>query len=209
VSGLFVKICGMTNAEDARVAVEAGADAIGLIFVPRSPRFVGLEAAAAIAATVPPHVKRVGVFVDETIEEMNRLAREVPLDLVQLQFDMPAESARRIEVPFIKVTRVQGAIDVGRLKTYNAAAYLLDTYVEGVPGGTGKAFDWDLALPVVRAGLPVLLSGGLTPGSVAEAVRRVRPHGVDVASGVEARPGKKDHDKVRAFISNARGALRD
>jgi phosphoribosylanthranilate isomerase len=198
----------MTNAEDARVAVEAGADAIGLIFVPRSPRFVRFDAAAAIAATVPTHVKRVGVFVDETIEEMNRLAREVPLDLVQLQFDMPAESARRIEVPFIKVTRVQGAIDVGRLKTYNAAAYLLDTYVEGVPGGTGKAFDWDLALPVVRAGLPVLLSGGLTPDNVAEAVRRVCPFGVDVCSGVETSPGHKDHDKVRAFIANAKGAWR-
>jgi phosphoribosylanthranilate isomerase len=209
VSGLFVKICGMTNADDASVAVEAGADAIGLIFVPGSPRFVGFGAATAIAATVPAHVKRVGVFVDETVEAMNRLAREVPLDLVQLQFDMPAESARRIEVPLIKVTRVRGAIDVDRLKTYNAAAHLLDTYVEGVPGGTGKTFDWDLALPAVEAGLPVLLSGGLTPDNVAAAVQRVRPYGVDVASGVEARPGRKDHDKVRAFISNARGAWRD
>lgn len=209
MSKLFVKICCMTNAEDARVAVDAGADAIGLIFVPETPRFVEFELAKAIAATVPAHVKRVGVFVDETVEAMNRLAREVPLDLVQLQFDMPAESARRIEVPFIKVTRVRGAIDVDRLKTYNAVAYLLDTYVEGVPGGTGKTFDWDLAGPVVEAGLPVLLSGGLTPDNVAEAVRRVRPYGVDVSSGVEARPGVKDHDKVRAFIANARRALND
>jgi len=209
VSGLFVKICGMTNAEDARVAVEAGADAIGLIFVPETPRFVEFEVARAMAATVPAHVKRVGVFVDMSVEEMNRVAGEVPLDLVQLHSDMPVESARRIDVPFIKVTRVRGAIDVDRLKTYKAAAYLLDTYVEGAHGGTGKAFDWGLALPVVEAGLPVLLSGGLTPENVAEAVRRVRPYGVDVASGVEARPGVKDHDKVRAFIANAREALDD
>lgn len=209
MSGLFVKICGITNAEDARVAVEAGADAIGFIFVAETPRFIEAAVAKVIAATVPARVKRVGVFVDTSLEAMNQLAREVPLDLVQLHSDMPPESARRIKVPFIEAVRVRGEIDVEQLRSYKAAAYLLDTYVEGAHGGTGKTFDWDLALPVVEAGLPVLLSGGLTPDNVAEAVRRVRPYGVDVASGVEARPGVTDHEKVRAFIANARGALND
>jgi phosphoribosylanthranilate isomerase len=209
VSTLFVKICGVTNAGDARVAVEAGADAIGMIFVPETPRFVEPAAATVIAAAVPDGVKRVGVFVDASVEEINERARQVPLDLVQLHSEIAAESARRIAVPFIKVVRVRGAIDVGRLRSYNAAAYLLDTYVEGAHGGTGKTFDWDLARPVVEAGLPVLLSGGLTPENVSEAVRRVRPYGVDVSSGVEARPGMKDHEKVRAFIANAQEALND
>ena len=209
MSGLFVKICGITNYEDARVAVEAGADAIGFIFVAETPRFIEAEIATAIAAEVPERVKRVGVFVDTLVEEMNRLAREVPLDLVQLHSDMPAESARRIAVPFIKVVRVRGEIDVDRLRSYKATAYLFDTYLEGAHGGTGRTFDWDLALPVVEAGLPVVLSGGLTPDNVSEAVRRVRPYGVDVSSGVEARPGIKDHDKVRAFVTNARQALND
>jgi phosphoribosylanthranilate isomerase len=208
VSELFVKICGITNVEDARVAVEAGADAVGFIFVPDTPRCVEVEAARAIAADVAGRVKTVGVFVDEAVEAINARVRQVPLDLVQLHSDMPAESARRIRVPFFKVVRVRGAIDVEGLRAYKARAYLLDTYVEGAHGGTGKAFDWALAVPVVQAGLPVVLSGGLTPENVAAAVRQVGPWGVDVSSGVEARPGRKDHDKVRAFIRNARGAVR-
>ena len=207
MSELFVKICGITNTEDALVAVEAGADAIGFIFVPNTPRFIEVAAAREIAGGVPERVKKVGVFVDEPVEAVNRLAREVPLDLVQLHGSMSPEAAALVEVPFVKVVRVSGAIDVEQLKAYKARAYLLDTYVEGAHGGTGKTFDWDLALPVVAAGLPVLLSGGLTPENAAEAVQRVRPFGVDVSSGVEASPGKKDHAKVRAFVANAKGAL--
>jgi phosphoribosylanthranilate isomerase len=207
VGELFVKICGITNADDALVAVEAAADAVGFIFVPNTPRFIEEAVAREIAAEVPEHVKKIGVFVDASIEEINKRVRQVPLDLVQLHADIPAESAHRIRVPFLKVVRVSGAIDVEQLKAYKARAYLLDTYVEGAHGGTGKTFDWDLALPVVAAGLPVLLSGGLTPENVAEAVRRVRPFGVDVSSGVEASPGKKDRAKVRAFVANAKGAL--
>jgi phosphoribosylanthranilate isomerase len=208
VGALFVKICGITNADDARAAVEAGADAIGLIFAPGSPRRVEPAAAREIASAVPAHVKKVGVFVDEAVETVNRLAREVPLDLVQLHGSETPEFARLVEVPVIKGVRVRRAIDVEHLRAYKASAVLLDAYVEGAHGGTGKTFDWDLARPVVQAGLPVLLSGGLTPENVAEAVRRVGPWGVDVSSGVEARPGRKDHDKVRAFIKNARGAAR-
>ena len=203
---LFVKICGITNAADARAAVEAGADAVGLIFVPNTPRYVEVAVAREIAATISERVKKVGVFVDEPVEAINRVARQVSLDLVQLHGDLTRESARLVEAPIIKVVRVRGEIDLERLRAYNARAYLLDTYIEGAHGGTGRTFDWDLALPVVAAGLPVLLSGGLTPDNVAEAVRRVRPFGVDVSSGVEARPGRKDHDKVRAFIANAKGA---
>ena len=208
MSGLFVKICGITNSEDARVAVEAGADAIGFVFAPGTPRFIEPEAAELIASSLPTHVKVVGVFVDNPVEEINGRVRQVPLDLVQLHSDISVEAVRRITAPFIKVERVRADIDVERLRSYKATAYLLDTFAEGKPGGTGKTFDWDLARPVVEAGLPVLLSGGLTPDNVAEAVRRVRPFGVDVSSGVEARPGHKDHDKVRAFIANAKGAWR-
>jgi phosphoribosylanthranilate isomerase len=207
VGALFVKICGITNVEDARAAVEAGADAIGLIFAPGSPRLVEPTAAHEIASAVPAHVKKVGVFVNEAVETVNRLAREVPLDLVQLHGAETPEFTRLVEVPVIKAVRVRGAIDVEHLRAYKASAILLDTYVEGAHGGTGRTFDWDLARPVVRAGLPVLLSGGLTPENVAEAVRRVQPWGVDVSSGVESRPGRKDHDKVRAFIANAKGAI--
>ncbi len=203
---LFVKICGITNADDARAAVEAGSDAVGFIFVPNTPRYVEVTVAREIAATISERVKKVGVFVDEPVEAINRIARQVSLDLVQLHGDLTRESARLVEAPTIKVVRVRGEIDLERLRAYNARAYLLDTYIEGAHGGTGRTFDWDLALPVVAAGLPVLLSGGLTPDNVAEAVRRVRPFGVDVSSGVEASPGRKDHDKVRAFIANAKGA---
>jgi len=206
VGGLFVKICGITNAEDVRVAVEAGADAIGFIFVPNTPRYIEVADAQQIAAGIPERVKKVGVFVNDSVEAVNRAVREVPLDLVQLHGDETASFARLVEAPIIKAIRVRGAIDVEGFRAYKASAYLLDTYVEDAHGGTGKAFDWALALPVVNAGLRVLLSGGLGPENVAEAVRRVRPFGVDVSSGVEASPGRKDSEKVRAFIENARGA---
>ncbi len=209
MSDLFVKVCGITNAEDARVAVEAGADAIGLIFVPGTPRYVEVAAARAIAAQVPEPVRTVGVFVNEAAETVNRLAREVPLDVVQLHGAEGPGFLELVEVPCFKAVRVRGEIDVGALRAYKASAYVLDTYVEGAHGGTGRTFDWDLALPVVAAGLPVLLSGGLTPDTVAEAVGRIRPYGVDVSSGVEASPGRKDHEKVRAFIARAKGALSD
>jgi len=206
VNRLFIKICGITSVEDARAAVEAGADAIGFIFVPDTPRYIELDVAHEIAREVPETVKRVGVFVSEGAETINRLVRAVPLDVVQLHGDESPEAAYRLDVPVFKVVRVSGEIDGEQLKAYNARAYVLDTFVEGAHGGTGKTFDWDLALPVIEAGLPVLLSGGLTPDNVAEAVRRTRPFGLDVSSGVEAGPGRKDHDKVRAFIANARGA---
>jgi len=207
VGKLFVKICGITSAEDARVAVEAGADAIGFIFVPNTPRWVEVAAAREIATSLPEGVKKVGVFMGEPVERVNRVVREVPLDLVQLHGDETAEAAELVEAPVIKVVRVRGEIDVEGLRAYKASAYLLDTYVETAHGGTGRTFDWSLALPVVGAGLPVLLSGGLTPENVAEAVRRVRPFGVDVSSGVETSPGRKDAEKVRAFVANAKGAV--
>jgi len=208
VSTLFVKICGITNTDDARVAVEAGADAIGLNFVPGTPRYIEVAAAREIARAIPDAVKKVGVFVNESVKTINRCVREVPLDIVQLHGDEAPETARLVEAPIFKAVRVRGEIDVERLRAYNADAYLLDTFVEGAHGGTGKTFDWDLALPVQDAGLPVLLSGGLTPENVADAVRRVSPFGVDVSSGVELGPGKKDPGKVRAFIANARGGPR-
>jgi phosphoribosylanthranilate isomerase len=208
VSELFVKICGITNVEDALVAVEAGADALGLNFVSGTPRYIDVERAREIASAVAGRVKTVGVFVDASVESINRAVETVPLDLVQVHGELTPERAQSVDVPFFRAVQVRGAIDVEALRAYKARAYLLDTYVEGMHGGTGKTFQWALAGPVVQAGLPVLLSGGLAPQNVAAAVREVGPWGVDVASGVEARPGIKDHDKVRAFIRNAKGAAR-
>lgn len=207
MSELFVKICGITNVDDALVAIEAGADALGFIFVPETPRYIDVETARTIASAVGGRARTVGVFVDASIESINRAVQAVPLDLVQLHGELPSTIAERIDVPFFKVVRVRGAIDVEGLRAYKARAYLLDTYVEGAHGGTGTTFDWTLAGPVVQAGLPVLLSGGLTPENVAAAVRQVGPWGVDVSSGVEARPRVKDREKVRAFIRSAKEAV--
>ena len=200
-----VKICGITSAEDAAAAVDAGADALGLIFVPGTPRCVAPDVAAGILEAVPPLVATVGVFVDHPLEEVLRIISVLGLHAVQLHGQEPAAYSRRIPVPVIRALRVRDAASLHPLETYPAHAFLLDAYVEGLPGGTGTPISWDLALRA-KGGKPVILSGGLRPETVAQAVRLVRPHGVDVSSGVEASPGRKDHRKVREFIVNVRQA---
>ena len=200
-----VKICGITSAEDAAAAVDAGADALGLVFVPGTPRYVAPDAAAEILAAMPPLVATVGVFVDRPLEEVLGIVSALGLHAVQLHGQEPAAYSRRMPVPVIRALRVRDAESLRPLETYPAHAFLLDAYVEGRPGGTGTPIPLDLALRA-KGRRPVILSGGLRPDTVAPAIRLVRPYGVDVSSGVEAAPGRKDHRKVREFIVNVRQA---
>jgi phosphoribosylanthranilate isomerase len=205
---LFVKICGVRTPEEARVAAEAGADAVGLVFWPGSPRRVDASAARAIAEALPPAVLRVGVFVDADREELARTAEVAGLDLLQLHGDEPPASFDGLPRRGWKALRVGPAFAPAEVDRYagRAAGLLLDARVEGAPGGTGRAFDWTLARGVRERCSFLVLAGGLTPETVAEAVRAVRPHGVDVSSGVESAPGRKDPARVRAFVEAARSA---
>lgn len=200
-----VKICGITCAEDALAAVEAGANALGFVFVPGTPRCVRPEVAASILRELPPFVSTVGVFVDQPLEEVLAIITAVKLHVAQLHGQEPEAFSRRLPVPVIKALRVRDEGSLKPISSYPAHAFLLDADVAGQPGGTGRLLPWDVA---VRAtGLaPIILSGGLRPENVGEAVRRVRPFAVDVSSGVERSPGRKDHRKVREFIANVRQA---
>lgn len=202
-----VKICGVTRQEDAQVAWAAGADALGLNFYPRSPRYVEPATAAALARTRPALGALVGVFVNESPEVIRARVRECGLTAVQLHGDEPPEACAGFGVPVIKALRVRGPEDVARARSYvgagDVATLLLDGAAPGYGGG-GVTFDWSLVARLVDVGVPVLVAGGLTPGNVAEAVRATRPYGVDVASGVEASPGIKDLEAVRAFIRAAK-----
>ena len=200
-----VKICGITAAEDAALAVEAGADALGFVFVPGTPRYIDPEGAAAIIAALPPLVAAVGVFLDQPLDEVLAVAAACRLEVVQLHGHESAAYSRGLPVRVIKAIRVRGPESLGALEGYPAQAFLLDAFVEGQPGGTGVAFPWALAREAKRHGR-IILSGGLRPETVAEAVRTVRPFGVDVSSGVERRPGQKDPEKVREFIVAVRHA---
>jgi len=199
-----VKICGITNTADAHAAVEAGADILGFVFHPSSPRKVAIESAAGIAATLPPYILRAGVFVDADAEMVFGAVQECGLNLLQFHGSEPPEFCRQFGVMSVKAFRIRDAGSLGGLRSYDTDAWLLDAFSQGKPGGTGEHFDWDLAIEAVKFGKPIFLAGGLTPENVAGAVRRVHPFGVDVSSGVEAAPGRKDHAKVREFIRAAK-----
>jgi phosphoribosylanthranilate isomerase len=200
-----VKICGITSAEDARVAVEAGADALGFVFVPGTPRFVPPEVAERIVGGLPPFVTAVGVFVDQPLDEVLGISTRCGLHAVQLHGDEPEEFSRRLPLTVIKALRVRDSESLRPIATYPAHAFLLDAFVEGQAGGTGSPVSWDLASQATGHAL-IILSGGLRPENVGQAIRRVRPYGVDVSSGVEEAPGRKDHKKVREFIAAVRRA---
>ncbi|MGH7409964.1 MAG: phosphoribosylanthranilate isomerase [Candidatus Methylomirabilis sp.] len=201
-----VKICGITSREDAWAAVEAGADALGFIFVKGTPRWIEPEAAAAIAAEIGPFIATVGVFLDRPVEEVEGIAAECGLSLAQLHGSETPEECGRLRLPFVKSIRVQREDDLAALSRYTRArAFLLDAYDADRPGGTGRTFPWEIAAKAAREAR-IVLSGGLTPDNVAQAVRQVRPYAVDVSSGVEASPGRKDHRKVREFIDQAKRA---
>jgi phosphoribosylanthranilate isomerase len=203
---VHVKICGITNVEDAQAAVEAGAEALGFVFYRPSPRYVTPEQARNIIRTLPPFVTTVGLFVDVPAATINDLTGRCGLDRIQLHGHETPAFCDLIAQPVIKAFRVKGADSLAHLPHYKVSAYLLDAYVEGaLPGGTGASFAWDLAAEAKPYG-PVILAGGLTPENVAVAVRQIRPYGVDVSTGVERAPGLKDHTKVQAFIAGAKRA---
>jgi phosphoribosylanthranilate isomerase len=201
-----VKVCGITNPGDARVAADAGADAIGLVFA-ESPRKVSVEQAREIAAALPEGIPKVGVFVDEEPEEVLRIAREVGLDYAQLHGDERPEAVAEIHgggVGVIKVLRVRDEGSLEAMERYDADLFMLDAYSEKARGGTGTRFDWGLA-KAVRGYANILVSGGLSPENVREAIEFFEPYGVDASSSLEDRPGKKNGELVRRFVSAAKG----
>lgn len=197
-----IKICGLTNLEDALLAADLGADAAGFIFYPGSSRAVSAEAVRGITDRLPPFLTRVGVFVNENFEEIRRVVGFCRLDVAQLHGDEPPDFINDLGVNTIKSFRLRSPDDLGALAGYNslASAFLLDTYSEDRKGGTGRTFNWDWARAAKKYGRPIILSGGLTPENVAAAINQAQPDAVDVASGVEAYPGKKDPDKLARFI---------
>lgn len=200
-----IKICGITNLEDALLAAELGADALGFIFYPPSPRKVAPEEARAIIGQLPPFVSTVGVFVDEDAALVNKLAARLGLDWVQLHGQESPEYCRTLERRVIKGFRIKDNSSLADLAAYRGAAQalLLDTYKKGKTGGTGETFDWRLANEARPYG-PIILAGGLTPENVAQAIATARPQAVDVASVVEVAPGKKDPEKLRKFFAAIR-----
>jgi phosphoribosylanthranilate isomerase len=203
---LKVKICGITNAADARAAVEAGADMLGFVFYEPSPRFVTVPAAADIARELPPYIIKVGVFVNAPEELVFGALTQCGLNLLQFHGNESPDYCLKFGLMSMKAFRIRNADSLSALADYPTDAWLLDTDAPDKPGGTGTTFNWDLAAEAQKFGRPIFLAGGLTPGNVAEAVRRVRPFALDVSSGVETSPGKKDHEKVRAFIKAAKDA---
>ena len=201
-----VKICGITSVADAEAAVQAGADAVGLMFFPASPRFISLERAQDIARSLPPYVLRTGVFADPDPSEVFAAIQLCQLNLLQFHGAETPEFCLQFGLMSMKAFRIQNADSLLPLGAYRTDAFLLDSHVAGQPGGTGKTFNWDLALEAKKFGQPIFLAGGLTAENVAEAVRKVQPFGVDVSSGVEHAPGKKDAGKMRDFIAAVRGA---
>ena len=202
-----VKICGITNGDDARHAADCGADALGFVFYAGSPRCVTPEQVREIVAGLPPFVTRVGLFVNEDRERIRAIASTCGLDVVQLHGDEPPSACVLPPLRVIKGVRPRTEGDLLPLAAYPVAALLVDAAVPGQFGGTGQCADWDLAARLA-ARQRVILAGGLTPANVAAAVREVKPYAVDVASGVELAPGRKDPDQVAQFIRMAKEACR-
>jgi phosphoribosylanthranilate isomerase len=202
-----VKICGITNASDALAAAEAGADALGFMFYAKSPRHISVPQAAEIIRELSPFVIKVGVFVDASEDLVMRAIGDCGLNLLQFHGNETPEYCMQFGLMNMKAFRIRDAESLKSLADYPTDAWLLDAFVADKLGGTGERFNWDLAIEAKKAGRPIFLAGGLTPSNVAEAVAKVQPYAVDVSSGVEAEPGKKDHAKVREFIKAAKDVV--
>lgn len=200
-----IKICGLTRAEDVHEAIDAGADALGLVFYPPSPRFVSPDSAASLARLVPPFVTTVGLFVNAAPEFVRDVLAAVPIHLLQFHGDEDDAYCRQFDRPYVKAARMKPGVDLLQYAADfpSAQAILVDAFVEGYGGG-GKVFDWNLIPPALPK--PLILSGGLDAQNVGEAVTRVRPAAVDVSSGVEAAKGIKDPSKIHAFVAAVRAA---
>lgn len=202
---VFVKVCGITSPEDALAAADSGADAIGLLFA-ESPRRLSRERAREISSVLPSRVARVGVFVDATANDVLSAVREVGLDYAQLHGDETPETVREITqggVRVIKALRVRDESSISRMEEYAADLYLLDSWSESARGGTGERFEWTLAESIRGYG-NILVSGGITPENVGEALDFFEPYGVDASSSLERAPGEKDEERVRRFVSAAK-----
>ncbi len=200
-----VKICGITNVEDALQAVAAGADALGFVFYDKSPRFVAPHEVLKITAELPPFVTTVGLFVNEPIPRIRRTMAAARLDVVQLHGDEQPDDCLIEPLRVIKALRVRDAASLEGADRYQVSALLLDAWHDECYGGSGLSFDWQLAERLTGK-QPLILAGGLTLENIIDAVRRLKPYAVDVSSGVEERPGKKDHQKVAEFIRRVRNA---
>ena len=199
-----IKICGITRPEDALAVAASGADALGLVFWGASPRAVSIEQAVAIVDVVPPFLSVVALFVDEPPASIERILSTVPIDLIQFHGDESPEFCQQFGRPWIKALRVKPGLDIAAScrKYRGARGVLLDSWKEGVPGGTGKTFDWSLAPGELS--LPTILAGGLHAGNVGEAISTLLPAAVDVSGGVESSPGIKDADKIEQFVAAVR-----
>lgn len=206
MSSMRIKICGLTSVEDARLVSGAGVDAVGLVFYPASSRAVRPEQAAAIARSCGPFVTSVGLFVDPSRADVQAALAAVPLQLLQFHGNESPGFCASFGRPYIKALRMTTGLDVPAAEKEfadaGASGLLLDSYSPSAPGGTGETFCWD-RIPAVRR-LPLILAGGLTPDNVAAAVRQVRPYAVDVSSGVESSPGRKDFARIDAFVRATR-----
>lgn len=202
-----IKVCGITNKEDARAAVAAGADALGFIFVEQSPRLVNPDMVRAITRELPPFVEAIGVFRDEEMEAVAELIHYCSLTMVQLHGSESPEYCEKISCPVIKSFSIHSETESGELAAYSGivSGFLLDTYHKDLAGGTGMVFDWKLVEQIKPPG-PVILAGGLNPENIVQAIRQVRPFAVDVNSGVEYQPGRKDTDKLKSFADEVRKA---
>jgi phosphoribosylanthranilate isomerase len=198
-----VKICGITRLRDLQAAIAAGADALGFVFAPRSPRSLDIGLAGSLVGQVPAFVSRVGLFMDQGEEEIGRVLRSVPLSLLQFHGGETADFCRQFGLPYIKAVAMGSPDAPARIEEAypDAAGLLLDSHGPGQAGGTGRTFDWS-AIPELS--LPLVLAGGLTPANVRQAVREVRPWAVDVSSGVEDAPGEKNIEKMQRFIREAK-----
>jgi phosphoribosylanthranilate isomerase len=200
-----VKICGITNLEDAKLAVDLGADALGFIFYQKSPRYITVPKAADICNALPPFVAKVGVFVDELEFEIEKALQDCLLTVLQFHGEEPPGFCQKFPAKSIKAIRVRDEASLAAAEEYDVDALLLDTYTAGQQGGTGRTFDWSLAVKAKERLTPlIILSGGITPENVQAAIRQVQPYGVDISSGVESAPGKKDPEKLRRFFEACR-----
>jgi phosphoribosylanthranilate isomerase len=199
-----VKICGITNLEDALMAAEAGADALGFVFFQGSPRYISPEQAAAIVRRLPPFVQTVGLFVNEELATVNLVADRCGLDVIQLHGEETSDYCSAVKRRVIKAFRVKNAAVLDDMANYRVAGCLLDAWSPAAHGGTGTTFNWEIATRAVAFSNSIILAGGLTPENVARAISAVKPYAVDVSSGVESSPGKKDAGLVNRFIRSCK-----
>jgi len=199
-----VKICGITNTLDAQRVCDSGADAMGLVFYPPSPRYIQIKEARAIVENLPPFMTSVALFVNAEREEIEKVLHEVDIDLIQFHGDESAEFCTSFSRPYIKAIRMKEGLDLYAIeKEYaTARALLLDTYKKGIPGGTGESFNWQQVPHDLSK--PIILAGGLDADNIAQAIKQVRPYAVDVSGGVEASKGQKDQHKIIAFMKNVK-----